>query len=208
MLSQLHDRNGGVRMGSVSVRRFERRPAFMSDDISFSGHGGDVQRLRAEALGEPGQRRFRMLVAILDETYIIWMEKQQMQALGMAIDQVLKQVPASGPDLDNASIPVDFDEETSNQFRLGRVELGFEETGEHIVINAYDIQDEENQAGLTMRLSRRQASDLVRDAAALAAAGRPICPMCGSPIDPGGHVCPEQNGHLPLPKDDTLLSGE
>ncbi len=195
-------------MARARAQRVEGRPAFMSDQAPFPGHGGEVQRLKAEALGEPGQRRFRMVVSILGETFIIWMEKQQMQALGIAIDQVLRQVQPESPDLETSSLPIDFDEETGNQFRLGRVELGFEETGEHIVINAYDIQDDENGSGLTMRMTRGQARDLVRDAAALAAAGRPICPMCGSAMDPGGHVCPEQNGHLPLHIDDTLADGE
>jgi uncharacterized repeat protein (TIGR03847 family) len=27
------------------------------------------------------------------------------------------------------------------------------------------------------------------------AAGRPICAMCGEPIDPEGHFCPRKNGH-------------
>jgi uncharacterized repeat protein (TIGR03847 family) len=179
----------------------------MTDDFSFSGSASDVQRFRAEALGEPGQRRFR-LVVVANETYIIWMEKQQMQALGLAIGQILEQVPSRGPGIDGGSIPGDVDEDTSNQFRLGRVELGFDESGDSILIHAFDIQDEETSSGVAMRFSRGQAREFVRDAAVLAAAGRPVCPMCGQPIDPDGHVCPEQNGHLPLPIDDSLLDKE
>ena len=26
--------------------------------------------------------------------------------------------------------------------------------------------------------------------------GRPMCPLCHQPIDPAGHACPRQNGHL------------
>lgn len=176
-----------------------------SDRFRSPGAGGEVQRLQAEALGQPGQRRFRIVVSIHGETYIIWMEKQQMQALGIAIEQILRQAPSQSLELESAQLPVDFDENTGSQFRLGRVELGFEDSGSAIIINAYDLQDEEHGSGLTMRITRRQASDLVHDAAALAAAGRPICPMCGSPMEPGGHVCPEQNGHLPLPLDDTIF---
>ncbi|HEX9527258.1 MAG TPA: DUF3090 family protein, partial [Streptosporangiaceae bacterium] len=25
--------------------------------------------------------------------------------------------------------------------------------------------------------------------------GRPPCPLCGLPLDTGGHICPRQNGH-------------
>ncbi|MEJ7900322.1 MAG: DUF3090 family protein [Thermomicrobiales bacterium] len=178
----------------------------MNDDMRFSGSADEVQRFRAEALGEPGQRRFRLVVVLNDETYIIWMEKQQMQALGLAIGQILEQVPSSGPDIGSGSIPGDIDDATSNQFRLGRVELGFDESGDSIVIHVYDIQEDESDQGLNMRFTRAQARDLIRDAAALAAAGRPMCPMCGQAMEPGGHVCPEQNGHLPLPLDGSLLS--
>jgi len=180
----------------------------MSDEFGLSGTSDEVQRFRAEALGEPGQRRFRIIVVVHDETYIIWMEKQQMQALGLAIGQILEQVPSSGPEIGAGSVPGDIDETTSNQFRLGRVELGFDETGDRIVIHAFDIQETETDHGLNLQFSRAQARELIREASALAAAGRPMCPMCGQPIDPGGHVCPEQNGHLPLPLDDSLLSEE
>lgn len=178
----------------------------MNDDFPFSGSSNEVLRFRAEALGEPGQRRFRLVVVVNDETCIIWMEKQQMQALGLAIGQILEQVPSSGPDIGSGNPPGDFDETTSNQFRLGRVELGFDESGDSILIHVYDIQEDESDTGLRMRFSRSQARELIRDAAALAAAGRPMCPMCGDPMEPGGHVCPEQNGHLPLPRDGSLLT--
>jgi len=180
----------------------------MTDDFSFSGLAGDVQRFRAEALGEPGQRRFRLVVVISDDTYIVWMEKQQMQALGLAIGQILQQAPSLGPAIETGNIPGDVDETTSNQFRLGRVELGFDMSGDSILIRAFDIQDEESDPGVAMRFSRGQARELIHDAAALAAAGRPVCPMCGQPIDPDGHVCPEQNGHLPIPIDDPLPEDE
>jgi uncharacterized repeat protein (TIGR03847 family) len=36
---------------------------------------------------------------------------------------------------------------------------------------------------------------LARHAAAIVAAGRPICVLCGRPIDPEGHFCPKRNGH-------------
>lgn len=180
----------------------------MTDEFSFSEAAGEVQRFRTEALGEPGQRRFRLVVVVNDETYIIWMEKQQMQALGLAIGQILEQAPPRGPMIGSGGIPGDIDETTGNQFRLGRVELGFDEAGDSILIRAFDIQDEESVTGVAMRFSRSQSQEFIREAAVLGSAGRPLCPMCGQPIDPDGHVCPEQNGHLPLTVDDSLLNDE
>ena len=178
----------------------------MNDDLRFPSSAQDVQRFRAEALGEPGQRRFRLIVVVNDETHIIWMEKQQMQAPGLAIGQILEQAPGSGPDTSSGDIPGRFDETTNNQFRLGRVELGFDGVGASIFMHVFDIQEDETDQGLNLQFSRSQARELIREAAALAAAGRPMCPMCGQPMEAGGHVCPEQNGHLPLPFDGSLLS--
>jgi uncharacterized repeat protein (TIGR03847 family) len=166
---------------------------------------GDVQRLRADALGEPGQRRFRIMAIIDGVTHIVWMEKQQLQALGMAIEQLLEQVPDDEEIVIEAEPAVDFDEETRHQFRVGRIELGYDVTRSRVVINAFDIQqeDEEEAATLVLRLDLRQSAELGADAATIVAAGRPLCPMCGQPMDPAGHVCPQQNGHLPLSLDDS-----
>jgi uncharacterized repeat protein (TIGR03847 family) len=177
----------------------------MENDFGFSPSPAWVERFRAEALGEPGQRRFRLVVVVHGETCIIWMEKQQMQALGLAIGQILEQSPEKGPADTVGEVPGVIDEDTANQFRLGRVELGFVEDDGSIMINAYDSQDDEHTS-ITMRFSRPQSRELVTEAATLAAAGRPLCTMCGQPIDSSGHVCPEQNGHLPLPIDDIYLA--
>lgn len=179
----------------------------MDSDFGYSANPAWVERFKAEALGEPGQRRFRLIVVIAGETCIIWMEKQQMQALGLAVEQIMQQWTTDSATFEGGTVPGLFDENTSNQFRLGRVELGYVDDDGSIVINAYDIQDDEGP-GFSMRFTRAQGRELVSDAAALMAAGRPICPMCGSPIEPGGHVCPEQNGHLPLSIDDIYIAGD
>ncbi|MDQ4129882.1 MAG: DUF3090 domain-containing protein [Actinomycetota bacterium] len=172
----------------------------MADELNPRIPGGDAQGLRVEALGEPGRRRFRILAAIDGETYILWMEKQQVQALGLALEQLLEQLP-DAPSLFGGDTPPGLlDEDTHNQFRVGRIELAFDERLERIIIAAHDIEQEEMDESptLAVRISRDQARSLSAEAAVVVAAGRPRCPMCGSPMDPEGHVCPQQNGHLPL----------
>lgn len=169
-----------------------------------SGSGEDA-RVQVEALGEPGKRRFRMLAFIHGETHILWMEKQQVQALGMAIEQMLEQLPNvdSPADLYSA-IPNAFDADTRHQFRVGRLELGFDVSQDRIVISAHDmlgeVEDEPliETRSIDLRVTRGQARHLSEEAATLVAAGRPRCTMCGTPMEPEGHVCPEQNGHLPF----------
>ncbi len=173
----------------------------MADEFIHRREAGDAQKVKAEALGEPGSRRFRLLASLGGETFIVWMEKQQLQALGLALEQMLEQLPSRGPELESADVPLEFDTETRRQFRVGRMELGYDEAGDRILISAHDLQEEDEspqQAALDLGISRGQARQLSAEAALLVAAGRPRCPMCGQPMDPGIHVCPQQNGHLPL----------
>jgi len=172
----------------------------MADDPFEALFGRDAQRVRAEAIGEPGQRRFRLLVLVEGETYIGWMEKQQLQALGLALEQLLEHLPDTGPELEMADSPLPFDGETRLQFRIGRMELGFDVGGDRIVVIGHEVEEDERELSpsLACRLTRRQARTLSEEAGATVAAGRPRCTMCGAPMGSEGHTCPQQNGHLPL----------
>jgi uncharacterized repeat protein (TIGR03847 family) len=53
-----------------------------------------------------------------------------------------------------------------------------------------EAEDEEAPANLVrFWATREQMLSLARHGAAVCAQGRPICPRCGEPIDPEGHVC-------------------
>jgi uncharacterized repeat protein (TIGR03847 family) len=186
----------------------------MADPFNrFPSDSGADARIQVEALGEPGRRRFRLLAYVLGETHILWMEKQQVQALGMAIEQMLEQLPESESPIGSVyTAPGQFDESTRHQFRVGRLELGFDMAADRIVISAHDVRDEEDEAdpaiapaSVALRITRGEAKHLSEEAAVVVAAGRPRCTMCGSPMEPEGHVCPEQNGHLPFVLDESEL---
>jgi uncharacterized repeat protein (TIGR03847 family) len=160
--------------------------------------GGDLdaERIQLEAIGEPGERRFRLLAIVNGQTYAVWMEKQQVQALGLALEQMLERLPDVGPVLAEGQGVADFDRDTRRQFRVGRMELGYDEDEDRIVVVAHDLNSEEGEAAFACRMTRSQARDLSAEAAAVVAAGRPRCTMCGEPMGPGPHVCPQQNGHF------------
>ena len=187
----------------------------MGDSLEFGSRPNlEAQGFRVEALGEPGQRRFRLLVVVGGETFIVWMEKQQLQALGLALEQMLEQLPDKGPESTGTPAHVEFDTDTRRQFRAGRMELGYDERDDRLVVVAHDINEEsdsdapelggtEREANLACRLTREQAREISADASAVVAAGRPRCTMCGAPMGPGPHVCPQQNGHFPHGLSDT-----
>lgn len=157
----------------------------------------DAERIQIEAIGQPGERRFRLLAIVNGQTYAVWMEKQQVSALGMALEQMLERLPDVGPGQPSAPGLREFDRETRKQFRVGRMELGYDEEEDRLVIVAHDLNSQdEDDATFACRMTREQAHELSAEAAAVVAAGRPRCTMCGEPMGPGPHVCPQQNGHF------------
>ncbi|MDQ3542121.1 MAG: DUF3090 domain-containing protein, partial [Chloroflexota bacterium] len=70
------------------------------------------------------------------------------------------------------------------------------------------LTDDDTGITLRCRVSREQARELSVDAVSVVSAGRPRCTMCGAPMGPGLHVCPQQNGHLPRALADLVLEDD
>jgi uncharacterized repeat protein (TIGR03847 family) len=159
--------------------------------------------LEAEAIGQPGQRRFRLIAGVGLDLVSLWMEKEQLQALGLAIEQLFEQLRLAGlvrsriseqPAARTAPLPPDLPE-----YVVGKMAIGYDEEHQRIAIFAHDIeQDEDDDPVFAGRASLPAAKALARQIAQVIAAGRPRCPRCGAVIGPEGHVCPHDNGHLPL----------
>jgi uncharacterized repeat protein (TIGR03847 family) len=138
-------------------------------------------------------------MAIIDgETRVVWMEKEQLRRLGQALEQVLDSLPDLGPEIGTTGNVLEFNAETTSQIRAGRMELGFDEQRKRLVVIAHDLETEDEGApAFVFRLTPLQARELAEEAETVVASGRPICPLCGSPMGPGPHVCEKQNGHFP-----------
>ncbi len=48
---------------------------------------------------------------------------------------------------------------------------------------------------LRVSITGAAARAFAKRALAVVAAGRPPCPFCAGPLDPGGHICPRANGY-------------
>src|SRR5215207_6720 len=55
---------------------------------------GPVLRIEADAVGPPGRRAFRLLAVRTDASAWLWVEREQLQALAMLIEQLLTGLPA------------------------------------------------------------------------------------------------------------------
>ncbi len=181
---------------------------------------GRVNSLEAEAIGEPGQRTFRLRVSSGQRTASLWLEKEQLQALALALMRLLVQmgqpeyIPAAGAVANPLST---FPDQPSLDLKVGRLGLGLDQAEGNIVLFAYEAEAEEEseqaeseeseqaeaeqaeaeqaEAVLACRAAPAQCRDLVAMIEGIVAAGRPICRLCLGPIDPEGHVCARFNGH-------------
>ena len=162
---------------------------------------GTLTHISAEAIGQPGQRRFRLRAISEDgDSASLWLEKEQLTALGEAIENVLKQESYQyrrHPLDDFESDPV-FPLSASFEFQLVQLSMGVNQEGQRIVlIGADGGPDEPDTTAVTMEFDFRRGHELRRQISDVVAAGRPPCPLCGAPLNPDGHVCPRSNGHHP-----------
>ncbi len=159
---------------------------------------GRALSIDAEAIGRPGDRRFRILVRSTSSSASVWMEKQQLAGIGTWFEETLqrldKEKQSNDPDVEPASINEPFDLE----FHVSQVGLGYIEAEDVFALQLFDVaQAQRRRQTPTLRcfLSRGQSRVLSRKIARVIAGGRPICPLCEMPMEPEGHVCPRSNGH-------------
>jgi uncharacterized repeat protein (TIGR03847 family) len=157
---------------------------------------GRALSIDAEAVGRPGQRRFRLLVRSTSSSISVWMEKQQLAGIGTWFEEVLERLnrehPSNEPDVEPLAAG-----EPELELRASQIGLGYDENEGVFTLHAFDAEGTSASQSPAFRclLSRGQSRVLARKIAGVVAAGRPICPLCGAPIDPEGHVCPRSNGH-------------
>lgn len=166
-------------------------------------------RVVVGTIGVPGQRTFYLQVRTGKQIVSIALEKQQSAQLAEKIDEILDQlitlegnpfsVPTSTPIelVDNDQL-----EPVEEQFRTGVMGLGWDPTTAQIVIEAYPLADiEPGDDGvldgddvnasevLRVRMPVGTARAFAKRTREVVGAGRPICVLCGEPIDADGHTC-------------------
>ena len=157
---------------------------------------GPAERIVAGAIGEPGQRRFYLQVTANGEVTTMLAEKAQINALatqGVAIldaneissDEVaVDRLIADGMFVEDPG----FDGE---RFRIGEISIALAPS-ELLTITVEDI---EGADGITFVIAPEQFRAMAKVAIDVVEAGRPTCPWCKLPMDPGGHRCAARNGH-------------
>lgn len=168
---------------------------------------GPVDRITADAIGEPGMRVFYLQARAGADLVTVVVEKQQVQLLATSVLELLAHVPhetGAGPSDDAMTLEQPFEP----RWRAGRLSIGYDVDDDRFLLEVTEFQpeldeDDDDPRSVredeteTIRLwaTREQMLALSRYGAAVAERGRPICQFCGNPIDPEGHTCPATNGH-------------
>lgn len=162
----------------------------------------------ADYVGEPGQRTFYLQARDATRTLTYLVEKQQVTLLAenlrkvlMAVDpnDTVKNTPATRDPALALEGPLE------PEARLGTMGITIDERNDRVVLHLQpvteiaedaDIEDfTEAEEMIRLSLRRDQVRSFILHAFAATGEGRPICQLCGLPMDPNGHACPASNGH-------------
>jgi uncharacterized repeat protein (TIGR03847 family) len=149
----------------------------------------------AGAVGPPGQRVFYLQAREGRTLCTLKSEKEQVRALGEYLSTLLERVADPGdPRPRNLALL----EPVQEAWAVGTIGVGYDEALGRVVVVLTGVVEEEGEEAPSARfaVTRAQAAAFVDRAKELMRGGRPVCPMCSGPIDPGGHACPRSNGHV------------
>ena len=102
---------------------------------------GPLDEIKPEAIGVPGNRRFRLLLRQGRRTACFWMEKQQMGALADAVSELLAQMEG-GQGMPNPPALNSFPEPFEVEAQTGRLALGYNEASDLFLLLFFDIESE------------------------------------------------------------------
>jgi uncharacterized repeat protein (TIGR03847 family) len=165
----------------------------------------------ADYVGEPGHRTFFLQGRGDEGASTLLIEKQQVALLAEKLAELLVMIDESDtvrstPSQRDPALAIG--EPTDPEWRVGAMGLAYDETDDRVVVLVQPVEDDdgeesateepvEEQEGIRFLLRRDQARAFVLHALAVIDEGRPLCMLCGLPMDPTGHACPASNGHRP-----------
>jgi uncharacterized repeat protein (TIGR03847 family) len=169
---------------------------------------GPVDRITADAVGEPGMRVFYLQADVGGQTITLLVEKQQVQLLASSVLELIGEPETVGePGEDDMTLR----EPLEPRWRVGRLSIGFEAERDLFMLEIEEFRPDEEEGAeeladprslldhepesLRLWATRAQMLALSQHGAEVAERGRPACQFCGNPMDPEGHTCPAMNGH-------------
>jgi uncharacterized repeat protein (TIGR03847 family) len=166
---------------------------FILDSVDF---------ITIETIGQPGHRTFHLQAGQGDYLLTLIIEKEQAAGLARELLNLLAEIEEKfnrpTPKEDSRQHDLDLREPILPAFRVAQMGLGYDVEADQVVLILNELlpEDADHEPRVArMNISREQVLLLAEHAQQVVARGRPICPNCGRPIDPEGHLCPKSNGH-------------
>jgi len=153
-----------------------------------------AERLCVGTVGPVGGRLFLLQVRSGTTLLTLKMEKLQVAAMAETLAQMIKDQQRPGHLPDDQAL----EEPTDPAWAVGTIGVSFDTAEDRVVLVIEELVPE-GEVGAIARVTvtREQAAAFSIQSTRLVQAGRPPCPLCGSPLDPSGHECPRTNGHRP-----------
>jgi uncharacterized repeat protein (TIGR03847 family) len=180
----------------------------------------EPDRFVAGTVGQPGQRTFFLQAVQGPRVASVALEKVQVELLADRISAILDELGRRGVPGADVAQPVGdderpLDEPLREEFRVSTLTISWDSDEAELVVEARsqnedeadeaDADEEEEDVPddallgpdvLRVRLAAPMALGFARRAARVVSAGRLPCPFCGQPLNPGGHICPRNNGYI------------
>ena len=165
---------------------------------------GDPDRVVVATIGPVGERVFLLQVRQGNQQVTMKLEKSQVSTLCRYLGRLIRELER--PEDLPSGAALEMEPFLEPDFAVGALRVAYDEDLDRIVLVCDEIDRTEepgegftDDEGVTARLAmtRAQALALAIRGTELVEAGRPICPRCGYPLDPRGHVCPRMNGNKP-----------
>jgi uncharacterized repeat protein (TIGR03847 family) len=166
------------------------------------------ERFIAESVGPAGQRTFFLQAIQGSQVMTVSLEKEQVRLLGESLTELLAEM--AGEDVAGEETVVDdgaLHTPIEEDFRVRQLTLAWNETRRVVTIEVTDHESDDDDEpdpeahgplgpqSVVVRLPVGMARGFAQRCAAAMSGGRPSCPFCGGPLDPGGHICPRANGY-------------
>lgn len=184
----------------------------------------EPDRFSTGSVGEPGERTFFLQAVKGEQVASVALEGEQVAILADRLLAVVDELERRGLAAIDAGPAAALDDRPLDQplleeFRVGTLTIAwdddvdrlvvearsmtFDGAGERATLEAVAVEDvDEDEIPddapigpdvLRVRLTPLMAQQFARRAGRVVAGG-PMCPFCGDPLRPTGHLCPRRNG--------------
>ena len=163
---------------------------------------GAAKDIEAQATGQPGQRTFRLrTMGEAGQAASVRLEKEHLLGLRMGLYEVLAKT--SHRRKSKAAGVVYFPPTPDYDFAVGELGIGFSDGKFVLEVRQLEVEEDQDTTAIRTQFTLEQGATLATQLDEIIAAGRPICSLCKSPIDPEGHICIKSNGHArqPIPEE-------